>query len=131
MKSLNVGCPDLSDAPRLFMEEFHQQTIAHPFMPKSHRVWRGVVVFDIYVFGDSICLAFIQSLKKGVGFGHDGLKFLCNLADKHGVSVRGDVQRVGKFGLTTAQLKAWYKRNGFSVDTCNRLHRNSVSQNKS
>ena len=42
--------------------------------------------------------------------------WLIDLADKHQVTLTGNVKRVGDEGLTVNQLRRWYKRNGFHVN---------------
>jgi GNAT superfamily N-acetyltransferase len=103
-----------------FMQAFVAGTDPHPF---THvlRVWNGCAVFEVKQLrpelwgGASVRLSFVQSLERGRGDGSRALDWFLDLARQHGVTVVGDVQRVGTEGLKVRELRAWYKRHGFRV----------------
>lgn len=104
----------------VFMDAFRSGTTAHPLSPKVFRVWRSVVVFEVWPLRRSgwnadVNLSFVQSLTHGRGDGSRALEWLLRLADEHGAIVRGDVQQCGRDGLRPRELRAWYRRHGFSV----------------
>jgi len=98
-----------------FMDEFHSSTAAHPFS-RHFSVFENCVVFEVKPFVDVISFGFIQTLYKAQGDGSRALQWLVDLADKHQVTLTGNVKRVGDEGLTVNQLRRWYKRNGFHVN---------------
>lgn len=100
-----------------FMEEFYSSTAAHPFS-RHLSVFENCVVFEVKPFYavDVIRFGFIQTLYKAQGDGSRALQWLIDLADKHQVTLTGNVKRVGDEGLTVNQLRRWYKRNGFHVN---------------
>ena len=98
-----------------FMDEFHSSTAAHPFSPHL-AVFENCVVFEVKPFSGLILFGLIQTLNKGQGDGSRALQWLIDLADKHQVTLTGNVQRVGDEGLTVNQLRRWYKRYGFNLD---------------
>ena len=69
---------------------------------------------------NTVVLDSIQSFHQGVGAGTYALKMVTNLAEKHGISVVGKMQKFGK-GLSKPKLRAWYVRHGFDVDQFNML----------
>lgn len=106
-------------ASEAFMAAFDRETRSHPFTGEF-RIWAGCVVFEVRplrheIWGADVSLAFIQALEPGKGDGSRGLEWFLGLARDTGAIVSGSVQRVGARGLTTAQLRAWYKRHGFHV----------------
>lgn len=98
-----------------FMEEFYSSTAAHPFNPHL-ALFENCVMFEVKPFAGLILFGFIKTFNKGQGDGSRALQWLVDLADKHQVTLTGNVQRVGDEGLTVNQLRRWYKRNGFHVN---------------
>lgn len=114
----------LSGAPKAsldsFMKDFVEKTVDHPFC-RHLRILCGPdpdkhgVVFELSAWDGAIHLSLIQSLVSGIGEGRRGMNFVKDLADKHQVAITGSIKRLGNEGLTTADLRSWYKRNGFQV----------------
>ncbi len=75
---------------------------------------------------DSIHLTDINSLSsRGTGYGSATLKWLCDLADLHGVKLEGwaDTYMSATNALGQRDLKAWYSRYGFKIQRGNRMIR--------
>lgn len=102
-----------------FMAAFERETQPHPFTG-HFRIWKGRVVFEVTpmrreLWKYDVALSFIQTLEPGKGDGSRALDWFLELARQHGAIVSGTVQRVGTRGLSTAELRRWYKRHGFTV----------------
>ncbi len=98
-----------------FMQDFHAMTDAHPFAGHLS-VLDNYACFEIKPFDGKILFGYVTTLERGKGHGTKALKWLLDLADKHGVTLVGQIQRMGDEGLTTVELRRWYKRHGFKVD---------------
>lgn len=102
-------------ANEAFMKEYKAATTPEFGM----RVWHDLVGFKLSEWNGHIQLDHVISLaKKGTGNASAALKWLCDLADKHKVTIELEVEPIKKAGaegkpLTKAQLKQWYKKNGF------------------
>lgn len=99
-----------------FLGEFEAATVTHPFDSRL-RIWDNNVVFEVKQFNGKIDLSFIQSIDKGCKHGSRGLLWFLEMASRHSVAIHGYAKRVGAEGLDQRQLKAWYKRHGFSINT--------------
>ncbi len=101
-----------------FMKDFDEETYQHPFA-RHLRIWQDSIGFEVKPWNGTIDLGAIMSFKsKGEGEASKALKWLTDLADKHGVKIELAVQPIKNAGaegksLTKSQLTAWYKRNGF------------------
>ncbi len=104
----------ITAAEEAFMADFVAQTDPHPLAPFM-RIWHGQVNFEVKPFSGRIQLGCIQTLFPSQGHATPALQWLQALASQHGVAIRGTVQRLGKGGLSQRDLRAWYKRHGFSV----------------
>jgi len=115
-----------------FMRDFYEQTEDSPygrvrFTEAEGAAERPSVLVEVKRFGAAVVLLHILILDKaqqGKGYGSATLRWLCGLADKHGVAIKGKAQRIEAAfwqhgyppsGLPTAQLKAWYRRHGFII----------------
>lgn len=116
--TIRLGPPKNKEQLDAFMAEFHANT----FFMRPYSIWKDVVAFEIKPFSGRIHLgAIISAVEPGQGHASRALDWLLRLADKHGVEVDGAIKRLGKDGLTAAQLRTWYKRHGFTVKTGGRL----------
>lgn len=101
-----------------FMQALLDASAQHPFA-NFERLWpkeNPIATFEVKPFGDSIRLSCVQSLERGKGNGSRALDWLCQLADAHGVTIKGHIKPVGdKPRLNVNQLRQWYKRHGFQV----------------
>ena len=98
-----------------FMQDFHAMTDHHPFAGHLS-VLDNYACFEIKPFDGKILFCYITTIERGKGHGTKALRWLTDLADKHGVNLVGQIQRMGDHGLTTVELRRWYKRHGFKVD---------------
>jgi GNAT superfamily N-acetyltransferase len=98
-----------------FMAEYMARTRGNA-LAEHERFWFLEVGFEVKPFDGRIRLSCIRTLHRGRGHGSEGLDWLCRLADKHGCVIRGTIHPVGEGErLTAPQLRAWYKRHGFTV----------------
>lgn len=83
----------------------------------------------------SVYLAMMSSLQRGKGHGSQALQFLCDLADRHNITLVGKASTQQIWGhwdpvkrehvqntgprLDYEQLVSWYRRHGFVVDSKN------------
>jgi GNAT superfamily N-acetyltransferase len=101
-----------------FIDEYENETWPNPLNPRE-RVHGGGNAFAVIELSkdrfaqDSIHVSAIRSAEVGKGYGREALKFLCDLADKHGVALTGIAKAFGSVGLDTKDLLAWYRRYGF------------------
>ena len=101
-----------ADKDNAFMADMFAQTAANPFNPRES-VWENRACFEIYPFDGMMHLSSIRSLDPGTGGGSGALKFLTDLADKHGITIQADPVPYGSKRLSAKKLEAWYKRHGF------------------
>jgi GNAT superfamily N-acetyltransferase len=75
----------------------------------------GMVTLEVKPFEGKIRLSFITVPEefRGKGLASKALRFLTDIADKHGVPISLDVSPQGEGGFTKAQLFRWYERHGF------------------
>lgn len=113
-----------------FMQEYEERTESEPFMPShrsytpgvgSSRRFAPIALFKLESFDGGVRLASIRSFVLGKGDGSQALAWLCDLADRHQVTIRGDLIPDGP-GLDESQLRAWCKKYGF-VCTNGAMHR--------
>jgi hypothetical protein len=119
---------DIGSRLDAFIAEYKQGTTPNPFAPQI-RVWQDSIGIELSKFGKVIHLSFITTFTpKNSGSASKALKWLTDLADKHGVAmdlIASPVKHAGSDGgknLSKAQLVAWYKRHGF-VGTASRMTR--------
>lgn len=109
-----------------FMVEYREGTISHAMLPGQIRLLsfsaEDFVMLDVRPSFDSdneVHLSDINTnVGRGKGLGSKALKWLCDLADKHGVVIEGDSKAymAGTPGtLKQKDLSAWYTRYGFKV----------------
>lgn len=100
------------------MRDFEEGTAQHPVSPHL-RIWGNKATFEVSVFNGSVRLGYIGTISLGKGHGPRALLWLLNLANKHGVEVKGTIHRVGREGLSERALRLWYTRHGFNVEKKN------------
>jgi hypothetical protein len=106
-----------------FLRDYENGTEPHPF-DRNMRMWNDSVGLEVSKFDRMIHISSIISfVKKNSGDASKALKWVCGLADKHGVKLSLIVHPIKNAGakdgvdMTEAQLMAWYKREGFEVET--------------
>jgi hypothetical protein len=97
------------------MQDLYDATEGNPL--GNGRVLNWEVLIHAYPVWGAIHVSEIRTLLDlGKGAGTRALNLLTALADHNGVDLTLHPKRVGKRGLTTAQLRQWYKRHGFVSD---------------
>jgi 8-oxo-dGTP pyrophosphatase MutT (NUDIX family) len=108
LKTASEANPELET----FMRDFWGNTYGNPFDPRE-RVWKNIAAVECFVFNNAIHISSIRSFERAKGFGSAALKWICELADAHQVTLELSPEPYGDKPLSAAQLKSWYKRNGF------------------
>lgn len=110
----------MPDNYREFIEAYLAVTWTNPLV-RNEQVWATEVAVKLqYMGGDDphIYLASIRALRKREGCGSAGLLFLCQLADRHQITLTGVIQPIK--GLTSYRgrcyLRSWYRKFGFTVN---------------
>ena len=98
-----------------FMDEYDENTWANPITP-DERIHNDAAGLTIRPSGDHIWLDSIRAFTKGAGAGSAALDMVLDLADRHGVVLKGFAEPFGEGGLNRADLVAWYKDRGFVFD---------------
>lgn len=108
-----------SAALQAFLDEFDKDTSPNPFMSRMG-IWKESIGIELSAWQGHIHISSIMSFaKKNNGDASKALKWICDLADKHGVKMDLTVAPIKNAGaekgesLNKSQLKAWYRRNGF------------------
>ncbi len=96
-----------------FMAEFNEETTEHPI--SSLRILGDGPSIEVSSRGGSIWIDYIRAYEKGAGQGNAALKFLIDLADKHGVQMRLYAKAYGESSMDDQALIDWYERNGFTA----------------
>jgi len=114
----------------IFMSEYQRGTTPLPVpfdlpeeLRKSLRFFHGCELDVTIHENGTVYLAFIGSWERGNGRASAALRWLCDLADCHGVFITGHcdsqkttldmLTKTTTPGLSNAQLRAWYERYGF------------------
>jgi hypothetical protein len=93
-----------------FLAELREGTSANPFNDRELLIEQDALV-EVYDFNGKIDVRSIRSIAPGGG--RKAINLLTKLADKHGVTMTLYPKKYGDKGLSTAELKKWYARNGF------------------
>lgn len=101
-----------------FLDDYYAQSKDHPFDSRS-RIVNNNSSMELSKFNGAIHISDVRSLAPKSGAGTAALTFLKELADKHSVRLEGTAKAYdhGRGGHinSTSKLKAWYKKNGFTV----------------
>jgi hypothetical protein len=97
-----------------YIDDFLEATQPHPFDRSS--IYKGHTIVELRPFDGRIHLSWIQTLKPKSGAATETMKFLTELADKHGVamSLSAVPKGKGETKIPKAKLVAFYKRFGFT-----------------
>lgn len=116
-----------------FFEELHGTYGENPVMPYERVIGYAAVELQRQlkeeVKESSVYLAFIKTVEQGIGAGSAALQIICDLADKHNVSIDLTVcavphhARNQRRAMNNAQLRKWYARNGFVRTGCSDMTR--------
>ena len=104
---------DNTAALESYMQDFLAGTAPHPFDHGS--LWKNVVHIQVRPFDGGIHLSWIQSLYPKKGYASMAMKWLTDLADKHGVPMTLDAvpRGTGEWKIGKGKLVAFYKKFGF------------------
>lgn len=111
-----------------FMQDFESGTALHP-TSRHLRVWGNKAAFEVSIFNGVIRLSYIGTTSLGKGHGTRALRWLLELADKHGVEMRGTIHRVGREGLSERELRLWYVRHGVKNEKKNIVYQGKQTAN--
>lgn len=108
-----------SDSVKRFMDDYHSVSSRHPSSPNKRIIGNAVV--ELHPMQKHVHFSDILSLKPGSGAGGNAVRTLTDLADKHGVVLKGfadPYQRGQKGNYITQQshLDKFYKKRGFKID---------------
>lgn len=108
-----------SDSVRRFMDDYHSVSSSHPSSPNKRIIGNALV--ELHPMQNHVHFSDILSLKPGSGAGGNAVRALTNLADKHGVALKGfaDPYKRGQKGNYITQqphLDKFYKKRGFSIE---------------
>ena len=106
-------------AAAAFMQEFNSLTCDVPLRGmRSLGTDDTAVWFELYPEWPTVVdVAGIKALTPRKGHGAKALQWLCELADKHGITLTLDVVfRFSGESPTMPQLRAWYRKFGFKFD---------------
>jgi hypothetical protein len=110
--------PQYSAKVEDFVKEYRSKTGAN-FVNPRERYWPlpedVLVLTELWPHKDrdAVHLATIRSDVRGGGHASGVLRQICDMADKHGVTLDLDVKPFGRGGLSKRDLAAWYARYGF------------------
>ena len=109
--------PDASASISEFLDEWIEGTESNPISPDERLVDQKAAV-SLRPFGGVIWLDSIRSFDKGTGGGSQALKFVLELADLHGVTLKLTAKPFDTGGseLDFKSLVHWYQRNGFITE---------------
>ena len=105
------------EAKTAFFDQLYRETTPNP-------IGRGVVyesaaLLDIQPWEMGAHISEIRALKLREGSGTRALKLLLWLADEYGIVLTLNALRIGKEGMTSAQLRKWYRKYGFTSEPHN------------
>lgn len=108
----------MSPETQSFMDEFVRTTYPNPFNNRERVLFKAAAVSLRQGCGSRIWINCIRSLQRRAGYGSLALNWLCDLADKHGVTLAGVIEPTGTMRprLGIAQLRSWYSNHGFTVE---------------
>jgi len=102
---------DIYVAVNEFMEEFNEETTAHPI--SALRILGAGPSIEVSPRGGGIWIDAIRAYEKGIGQGNEALVFLLELADRHGVRLSLYAKPFGEVGMDEQALIRWYEQNAF------------------
>lgn len=102
-----------------FLKELGETTHEHPFNHRQRIVGQYLGTVEVSPSlndrRNAIHIHDLTALEPGKGHGSATLKILCDLADKHDVTLEGTAKAYREDRLSTRQLLTWYVRHGFKM----------------
>lgn len=122
LEAIKIGKAEEDPKVKAMLDEYWEGTTPHPF-DRRLRIWNDSVGLTLRGDGKEVSLMTIMTFTdKNQGDGSKALKWVCDLADKHGVDMNLDVSPIKNAGSRTGKnlnkkdLTAWYARNNFKKD---------------
>lgn len=75
----------------------------------------------------TVVLCAVRALPCGQGNGTRAMRYITDLADRHGVAITGYIRPFASKALNVRELQRFYRRHGFSVDRHNNIRRAPAS----
>ncbi len=110
-KQTKNALADIQSSVNEFVEEFEEETMENPLVRGERILGKGSAI-ELGSRGGMIWIDSIRSFEQGTGQGNEALKFIIELADKHGVRLKLFAKPYAE-GLDQRSLIAWYRKNGF------------------
>lgn len=114
---IKIGGNKPNDHIKKFFDDYHATTQSHPF--DNHVRLQGMVGTELSSGIDHVHMHDIVNYGEGKkGQGTAALRHIQNLANKHGVEIRGHAKaysRESKHVRDTEKLVGWYKKHGFEI----------------
>jgi hypothetical protein len=108
---IKLAPPPLSPEVEAFLSHFVSATQENPI---GHgRIYGGALIELCSVHGGRVWLKSVWAMEKRMGYGTRAMEFIANLSDTYGVEIAITPKKFGREGMTTAQLRKWYRRFGF------------------
>lgn len=116
-RKIKLKQPKFGKRVEAMLKEWMEGTEPNPLDPRERVIdWKAAA--SMRPSGkDTVTVDSIRSFEFRKGDGGMALRRILDLADKHGVTVRGTPTPFGEGGLSRQGLINWYKRNGFSLRT--------------
>lgn len=111
---IKIGSNPAKAKVEAYLDELHSTTADHPMNPRLRLLSNAAV--EVSSFDGMVHISDILALDPGKGGGKEALQFLCKLADKHGVKIHLTAKAYLDDRLSTAELKTWYERYGFTEE---------------
>jgi len=115
LKKANV-LADIQRSMDDFFAEWEEETTQNPLNPES-RVVEGGAAVELMQYSNAILIRSLYSFEIGEGAGNAALKFIIELADRHGVTLELTATPFETEAIDTMDQRAlieWYMRNGFA-----------------
>jgi GNAT superfamily N-acetyltransferase len=109
--------PDVQQRIAAFIADWESDTTEHPYDRDVRLLGKGMAAAMPSIAGHRIYLSGVQAIEKEKGHGTAVMRYLCALADKHGVELelRAERFRGAEGGMDTEDLVGWYQRFGFRI----------------
>ena len=139
-ETIKIGGRKEDENVKAMLDEYWSGTQPHPF-DRHLRIWgddNNMVGVTLYSVGTSeVHLSTIMTFSdKNSGSGSKALKWICDLADKHGVKLTLSVSPIKNAGsrngkdLNKRQLTAWYAKYGFVKQHGDEMFREPIKTSK-
>lgn len=123
LEAIAIGKKEEDPAVKAMLDEWWKATQPHPF-DRRLRIWNDAIGLWLRPGEDKEAelMTIMTFVDKNQGEGSKALKWVCDLADKHGVDLTLNVSPIKNAGSRTGknlnkkELTSWYAKNGFVKD---------------